>query len=150
MSGGAAAAAPALCKTDGCTRPVRGRGMCINCYEKWRRVNPHRTVTQVNMQTIEDLLPSWSVKKLAETTGFTMDTVQKILDRLHAAGRARIVRYASPEETGWQWKPVWDIGQGAHASRPMMAIKARAVAQNRISGRDRKKKPASWAGPLGV
>jgi hypothetical protein len=25
------------CSTEGCERPVRARGMCVTCYNQWRR-----------------------------------------------------------------------------------------------------------------
>lgn len=149
MTGGAAVMPLRPCKTDGCGRPVRARGMCINCYEKWRRANPALVIDQVNMKAIEDLLPA-RVKQIREGTELNYSAIQDLLGKLYEAGRAHIGSWDPPEVTGSQFKPVWVQGPGKHASRPLKKMKERKQAMKLKNERRRNAKPASWAAPLGA
>lgn len=122
--------------------------MCINCYEKWRRVNSHLVIEQVNLKTIEDLLPA-RAKEIRESTGLGFSAVQKLLDKLYDGGRARIGSWDPPEVTGHQFKPVWVAGPGRHAPKPLKKMKERKKAMKLKNERRRNAPPASWAAALG-
>lgn len=123
--------------------------MCINCYEKWRRVNPGLVIDQMNMKAIEDLLPA-RVKEIKASTELGYSAIQELLGKLYAAGRAHIGSWDPPEVTGSQFKPVWVIGPGKHASKPRKKMKERKQAMTRKNQRKRNAPPASWAAVLGV
>lgn len=148
MMAGAAAVAPRLCKVDGCSRPVRGRGMCINCYEKWRRANPGVRVQLQSMDMVEELLPARQ-KVLSEKTGMTLNSIAAVLKRLHEAGRARIGHYDPPTVTGASFRPVWVAGPGRHAPKPS---KKKLAEYSRHTHRRNyaRRKGRAWAAALGV
>lgn len=149
MTGGAALMPLRPCKTDGCGRPVRSRGMCINCYERWRRANPNLVITAINLKMIEDLLPA-RIKEIKASTGLGYQAIQELLDKLYAAQRAHIGAYDPPELTGSQFKPVWVPGPGKHVTKPRKKMNERKQAMKLKNERRRNAKPASWATPLGA
>jgi hypothetical protein len=123
--------------------------MCINCYEKWRRVNPGLVIDQMNMKAIEDLLPA-RVKEIKAATELGYSAIQELLGKLFAAGRAHIGSWDPPEVTGSQFKPVWVVGPGKHAPKPRKKMKERKQAMRLKNERKRNAPPASWAAVLGA
>lgn len=146
---GAATVAPRMCKV-GCDRPARGRGMCINCYEKWRRINKHVIGNQLEKNAVIDMLPA-RVKEIRETMGMGFFGVSKLLEQLYEDKRAHIGSYDPPSASGCRFAPVWVAGPGKHAKEPTkeMRDEHRRLAQRNSYAR-RRQQSAGWAGVLGV
>lgn len=153
MSAGAVGAAPVVCKTDWCSNPSLSRGMCGNCYSRWRRANPGLRIHRLNEDLIEELLPS-RAKALAEKSGLDYNTVRAVLIRLHKAGRAKIGHWDPPHVTGDKFLAVWVVGKGVHARKPGKqkrhdyGNKTRRERVARQQGRLAPPPTASWMGPL--
>lgn len=155
MTGGAVEAAPGLCKEAGCGKPVKARRMCGTCYARWSRANPGLRVHLLNMEVVEEALPSRETELIAKT-GLGAKAVGRILARLQAAGRARIGRWDPPRCPGSRFTPVWVAGKGKNARRPGKQVRQEHSAavdreyQARRRGSHQPPPVACWTDALGT
>lgn len=149
MIGGAATAAPSLCKRDGCCKPVRSRGMCSAHYQAWIKANPAANVCLLNHRLMLAALPG-RIEQIAEETGFDKQTVKRRLKQMHADGQARIASFDPPDVTGFKFGAVWAVGAGANAklTKKMRVDHFNKGQRHRYA--QRAAKGQGWLGALGM
>lgn len=151
----------AICKEQGCGKPVNGRGLCRNHYGQWARRNPGLAASLKSDVLLLEAMPGTNAQ-LAEKTGLKIETVLKWLKVLNVKGegrRAFISGWAPPLALGKNWLAIYSQGTKGD-KRLTKAMKhehhlkmRRATARKRgeVKGvrRLRTAAPmASWAAPL--
>lgn len=147
-----------LCKHEGCTRPIAGRGMCKDHYEVWRRKNPDIIMTRMNEAAVLESMPG-TLSQLIQRTGLCRPAVERALRVLNVAGSERqayIHDYVPPGGRGKRWDPIYKPGKQGNLRLTKERKRAHSLMLNRVSYAARngtapaQSQRASWMDALGI
>lgn len=146
-----------ICKIEGCTRPVGGRGMCRLHYNRWSRANPGVTTMAINRQALLDAMPG-TIPELIERTGLSLPTVNRQLAILNDRKNGRlayIIDWKAPTGRGTKWYAIYAEGDEANKRltderKAENARDLRKIGDQRRAWAARSGAKASWLAALQV
>jgi hypothetical protein len=117
------------CSRDGCTAPVRARGMCNNHYTQWHKKLAVPLNQSDTRDRLLDAMPG-TTKQLAVKLDLLYETARKAIRKLHADGLCHIEDHVPPENQGRDYMPIFASGPGkdhvvTYARRRSDHLKAR-------------------------